>query len=146
MIMSQEKNENKIVFEDLQIGSNNYLGVGKGPGQSSMSLKPNKITLLDLIKQANDWENEMGKAPNRLPYPLQDGLSEQIGDLYVRTVEIKQKVAESSKYSIIKDNEQAYKSVGNIHRKLAAIGEAIKEVVQDLDGLGVGSATKEFHA
>ena len=146
MIMSQEKNENKIVFEDLQIGSNNYLGVGKGPGQSSMSLKPNKITLLDLIKQANDWENEMGKAPNRLPYPLQDGLSEQIGDLYVRTVEIKQKVAESSKYSIIKDKEQAYKSGCNIHRKLAAIGEAIKEVVQDLDGLGVGSATKEFHA
>ena len=39
--MSQEKNENKIVFEDLQIGSNKYLGVGKGPGQSAMSLKPN---------------------------------------------------------------------------------------------------------
>lgn len=146
MIMSEEKNKKSVLFEDLQIGSNNYMGVGKGPGQSAMQLKPQKVTLLDLIKQAKNWEEEMGKAPNRLPYPLQDGLSEQIGDLYVKTVEIRSKVAESAKYSIIKDNESAYKSVKNVHTKLSKICDAIKDVVADLDGLSVGTATDEFHA
>lgn len=144
--MSEEKNKKTVLFEDLTVGSNNFMGVGKGPGQSSMTLKPNKITLLDLLKQANDWENELGKAPNRLPFPLQDGLAEQIGDLYVRTAEIKQKVADSSKYSIIKDNETAYESVKKVHNKLSKICDAIKDVVSDLDGLSVGTATNEFHA
>lgn len=146
MIMSEEKNKKQVLFEDLQIGSNNFTGVGKGPGQSAMTHKPQKVTLLDLLKQAKNWEEEMGKAPNRLPFPLQDGLSEQIGDLYVRTAEIRQKVADSTKYSIIKDNESASKSVQKVHNKLSAICSAIKDVVQDLDGLSVGTATDEFHA
>lgn len=146
MIMSQEKNKKETLFEDLNAGSNNYMGTGKGAGQSSMALKPKKITLMDLIKQAQDWENEMGKAPNRLPYPLQDGLGEQLGDLYVKNEEIKSKVAESTKFSIIKDNEQAYKSVQRIHKKLSTIGAAIKDVVEDIDNIGVGTGASEFHA
>jgi hypothetical protein len=144
--MSQEKNKKQTLFEDLQIGSNNFMGVGKGPGQSAMSLKPAKITLMDLIKQANDWENEMGKAPNRLPFPLQDGLSDRLGDLFVKTEEIKSEVAESTKYSIIKDNEKAYESIKRIHKKLSTIGAAIQDVVNDIDNIGVGSSASEFHA
>ena len=146
MIMSQEKNKKETLFEDLQVGSNNFMGVGKGPGQSSMELKPKKITLMDLIKQAQDWENEMGKAPNRLPYPLQDGLGEQLGDLYVKNEEIKSKVAQSAKFSIIKDNEKAYESVQRIYKKLSTISAAIKDVVDDIDNLGIGTSTTEFHA
>ena len=111
-----------------------------------MTLKPGKVTLLDLLKQAQDWENEMGKAPNRLPFPLQDGLSDQLGELYVQATEIKRKVADSAKYSIIKDNESAMKSVKKIHKKLSLIGAAIKDVVKDLDGLGVGTSVPEDHA
>jgi hypothetical protein len=144
--MSQEKNKKHTLFEDLQVGSNNFMGVGKGPGQSSMQLKPNKITLMDLIKQAQDWENEMGKAPNRLPYPLQDGLGEQLGELYVKSVEIKNKVAESGKFSIIKDNEKAYEAVQRIHKKLSAVGAAIQDIVDDIDDLGIGTSAPEFHA
>jgi hypothetical protein len=144
--MSKEKNKKVTLFEDLQVGSNNYMGVGKGPGQSGMSHKPKKVTLMDLINQSKEWEEQMQKAPNRLPFPLQDGLSEQIGELYVQTAEIKQKVADSARYSIIKDNESAYKSVKNVHTKLSKICDAIKDVVSDLDGLSVGSATDEFHA
>jgi hypothetical protein len=144
--MSQEKNKKHTLFEDLQVGSNNFMGVGKGPGQSSMSLKPGKITLMDLIKQAQDWENEMGKAPNRLPFPLQDGLSDQLGELYVDTAQIKSKVAQSAKFSIIKDNEKAYEAVKRVHKKLSTIEAAIKDVVADLDDLGVGTSTGEFHA
>ena len=144
--MSQEKNKKDTLFEDLQVGSNNFMGVGKGPGQSSMQLKPQKITLMDLIKQAQDWESEMGKAPNRLPYPLQDGLGEQLGDLYVKSVEIKNKVAESAKFSIIKDNERANEAVQRIHKKLSAVGAAIQDIVEDIDNLGVGTASSEFHA
>jgi hypothetical protein len=144
--MSQEKNKKETLFEDLQAGSNNFMGVGKGPGQSAMQLKPAKITLMDLISQAKDWENQMGKAPNRLPYPLQDGLGDQLGDLYVKSIDIKNKVAESGKFSIIKDNEKAYKAVQRIHKKLSAIGAAIQDVVDDIDNLGVGTSTNEFHA
>ena len=57
--MDSEKKKKDTLFEDLQVGSNNFLGVGKGPGQSAMTLKPGKVTLLDLLKQAQDWENEM---------------------------------------------------------------------------------------
>ena len=144
--MSQEKNKKETLFEDLNAGSNNYMGTGKGAGQSSMALKPKKITLMDLIKQAQDWENEMGKAPNRLPYPLQDGLGEQLGDLYVKNEEIKSKVAESTKFSIIKDNKQASKAVMKIIKKLSAIEQAIKSIAIDIDDIGVGTSTGEFHA
>lgn len=144
--MSEEKNENKLFFEDLSMGSNNYLGVGGGAGQAAMSLKPGKVTLMDLIKQAQDWENEMGKAPNRLPYPLQDGLSDQLGKLYVDAMEVKNKVAQSAKHSIIKDNERAFKAVKKIHKKLAVIGQAIKDIAEDIDDLSVGTAAAEEHA
>lgn len=144
--MSQEKNKKQTLFEDLQIGSNNFMGVGKGPGQSAMSLKPAKVTLMDLIKQANDWESEMGKAPNRLPFPLQDGLSDRLGDLFVKTQEIKSEVAESTKYSIIKDNKKAYEAIKRIHKKLTTIGAAIQDVVEDIDNIGVGSSSPEYHA
>jgi hypothetical protein len=144
--MEQENTEKNILFEDLQMGSNNYLGVGKGPGQSAMQLKPGKVTLLDLVKQAHEWENEMGKAPNRLPYPLQDGLSDQLGQLYVDASTIKSKVAESGKFSIIKDNKTASKAVMKIVKKLSAIEQAIKSIAIDIDELGVGTSTSEFHA
>lgn len=144
--MDSEKKKNKILFEDLQMGSNNYLGVGKGVGQSGMVHKPAKVTLLDLLKQAGDWENEMTKAPNRLPYPLQDGLSDQLGELYISTEEIKNKVAQSAKNSIIKDNETAMKSIKKIHKKLTVMCAAIKDIVSDLDGLGVGTSVPEDHA
>lgn len=144
--MKQENDKKHTLFEDLQTGSNNYLGTGGGAGQSAMQLKPGKVTLLDLVKQAQDWENEMGKAPNRLPYPLQDGLSDQLGQLYVDASQVKSKVALSTKFSIIKDNEKAMKSVKKIHKKLSTICEAIKSVASDIDEIGVGTSTPEDHA
>lgn len=145
--MSSEKNKNKVIFEDLTIGSSGYVGgMGKGPGQTGMVHKPAKVTLLDLIKQANDWENEMSKAPNRLPYPLQDGLSDQLGELYISTQEIKNKVALSVKNSIIKDNKHAMKSVQMIHKKLTKMCSAIQDIVKDLDNISVGTSTPEDHA
>lgn len=144
--MSNKKKENEAIFEDFNTGSNNYLGVGGGAGQSAMSLKPGKVTLMDLIKQAGEWENEMGKAPNRLPFPLQDGLSEQLGNLYVDAMEIKNKVAQSAKHSIIKDNTKAIKAVKKIHKKLSVIGAAIKDIASDIDDLTIGSAVDEDHA
>ena len=38
------------------------------------------------------------------------------------------------------------KSVKKIHKKLSLIGAAIKDVVKDLDGLGVGTSVPEDHA
>ena len=145
--MSSEKNKNKGIFEDLTIGSSGYVGgMGKGQGQTGMVHKPGKVTLLDLIKQANDWENEMSKAPNRLPYPLQDGLSDQLGELYISTQGIKNKVAQSVKSSIIKDNERAMKSVQKIHKKLTVMCSAIQDIVKDLDNISVGTSVPEDHA
>lgn len=145
--MDSEKNKNNTLFEDLTVGSSGYVGgMGKGQGQSGMVHKPAKVTLLDLISQAKDWESQMDKAPNRLPYPLQDGLCEQLGDLYVAAEEIKRKVAQSAKNSIIKDNTTALEAVKKIHKKMSVIGAAIQQVVNDLDGLGVGTSTPEFHA
>ena len=147
MIMSSEKNKNKVLFEDLTMGSTGYAGgMGKGPGQTGMVHKPGKVTLLDLLRQAGEWEKEMQKAPNRLPYPLQDGLSDQLGDLYISTEEIKNKVAQSAKSHIIKDNKTAMKAVKNIHKKLSVMCGAIKEIVNDLDSLGVGTSAPEDHA
>ena len=144
--MHSEKNKKETIFEDLQMGSNNYLGVGKGPGQSAMTHKPGKVTLLDLLSQAKTWEAEMDKAPNRLPYPLQEGLCEQLGELYVASEEIKNKVAQSAKNSIIRDNKTALEAVKKIHKKITTISAAIQNVVDDLDNLGVGTSTPEFHA
>ena len=144
--MSQEIYKKTVISEDAQTGSNNYMGVGKGAGQSAMQLKPGRVTLMDLVKQATDWENEMAKAPNRLPYPLQDGVMERIGDLYINVMDIKQLVAQSAVHSIIKDNKTANETVKKVHKKLSIIGAAIKDIVSDLDNLGVGTSTNEDHA
>ena len=144
--MSDKKTKRKTLFEDLNVASNNYLGVGGGPGQSAMSLKPGKVTLMDLIKKADEWELEMGKAPNRLPYPLQDGFCDRVGELYVLTAEIKSTVEQSGKHSIIRDNEQALKTMKTIHEKLTKMEEMIKSVVNDIDGISVGTAAPPDHA
>ena len=144
--MDSEKNKLQSLYEDLQLGSNNYLGVGGGPGQSAMTLKPGKVTLLDLIDQAKGWEEQMSRAPNRLPYPLQEGLSDQLGELYISAVDIKSKVAQSAKYSIIKDNENMMNAVKKIHKRLSLIEQEIKNVVKDLDQLGVDTAVGTDHA
>lgn len=144
--MDPEKNKLQSLYEDLQLGSNNYLGVGGGPGQSAMTLKPGKVTLLDLIDQAKGWEEQMSRAPNQLPYPLQDGLSDQLGELYISAVDIKSKVAQSAKYSIIKDNENIMNAVKKIHKRLSLIEQEIKNVVKDLDQLGVDTAVGTDHA
>ena len=72
-------------------------------------------------------------------------MSDQLGELYVKTEEIKNKVAESGKYSIIKDNEKANEAVKRVHKKLAILGSAIKDIVNDLDDLSVGTSSSEFH-
>lgn len=144
--MTEEKKATDTLFEDLTTGSSNYLGTGGGQGQSAMQLKPGKVTLMDLLKQANAWEIEMGKAPNRLPYPLHDGFSDRIGELFISTSEIKSTVEQSVKHSIIRDNKQAMKSVKTIYAKLTKIEEIIKEVVQDIDGLSVGTSAPPEHA
>jgi len=77
---------------------------------------------------------------------LQDGLSDRLGDLFVKTQEIKSEVAESTKYSIIKDNKKAYEAIKRIHKKLTTIGAAIQDVVEDIDNIGVGSSSPEYHA
>lgn len=144
--MSKEKNENQPLNEAADLASNNYMGVGKGPGQSAMVLKPGRITLADIVKQAHDWENEMNKAPNRLPYPLQDGLAEQLGKLYVDAVVIKDKVAQSAENPIIKYNTKAIKEMKSIYKKLSAVADAIKSTSAEIDGLSVGTSTPEDHA
>lgn len=144
--MDSEKNKLQSLYEDLQLGSNNYLGVGGGPGQSAMTLKPGKVTLLDLIDQAKNWEEQMSRAPNRLPFPLQDGLSDQLGELYIGATDIKSKVAQSAKFSIIKDNENMMNAVKKIHKRLSLIEQEIRNVVKDLDQLGVDTATGTDHA
>lgn len=144
--MSDKKTERKTIFEDLNVASNNYLGVGGGPGQAAMSLKPGKVTLMDLLKKADEWELEMGRAPNRLPYPLQDGFSDRVGELYVLAAEIKSTVEQSGKHSIIRDNKQALKSMKKIHDKLTKIEDIIKSVVNDIDGISVGTSAPPEHA
>jgi len=81
-----------------------------------------------------------------LPYVLQDVLSDLLGQLYVDASNIKSKVAESGKFSIIKDNKQASKAVMKIIKKLSAIEQAIKSIAIDIDDIGVGTSTGEFHA
>ena len=146
MIMESEKKKKPVLFEDLTASSGFVGGMGKGPGQTGMVHKPGKVTLLDLLKQAGDWEQEMQKAPNRLPFPLQDGVGDQLGELYIMTQEIKSKVAQSAKSHIIKDSETAMKAVNKIHKKLSVMCGAIQEIVKDLDSLGVGTSAKEDHA
>ena len=64
--MTTEKSES-LLFEDLTVASNNALGVGDTSG---MNLKPKKVSLFDLVKQAKDWESEITRAPNRLPLAI----------------------------------------------------------------------------
>lgn len=140
--MTTEKSES-LLFEDLTVASNNALGVGDTSG---MNLKPKKVSLFDLVKQAKDWESEITRAPNRLPFPLSDGVGEDLSDLYIKTAEIQNKIAQAAKSSIIKDNEKAKKDTEKIYKRLSAIKVQVKKIVSDIDNMDVGTDADEFHA
>tara|TARA_Y100000310_G_C20249711_1_gene608517 strand:- start:94 stop:516 length:423 start_codon:yes stop_codon:yes gene_type:complete len=140
--MSKEKSES-LLFEDLTVASNNALGVGDPSG---MNLKPKKVSLFDLVKQAGEWEKEITKAPNRLPFPLSDGVSDDLSELYIAAADIQNKVAQAAKSSIISDNENAKKQVKKVYKRLSIIKAQVKKIVNDIDDMGIGTEADEFHA
>jgi hypothetical protein len=129
------KEEFDTLLEDTTLGSNNAMGVG-GTG---MSLKPQKVTFMDLFdhykKQKADGEE--GKAPTLQPYPADSGVLEAISDSYVKLQDAKSGMLEVAKNPIVKDNKPALKAAANVYKKLQKAQKIILSLQSDLDGLTI---------
>lgn len=114
------------------------------PGGQYMQLNgttenPRQVNLLDIVKFQKYLEKEVTRAPNTLPTPMNGGMIDQIGDIYISANTLQSELQQVLQNPLIADNEDAEKTIKTIYKKLSHIKMIIKSISKDLDGLAIGS-------
>ena len=122
-----EPQEN-LVFEDLMNYGNDYAygatSAGRNPGS-------NKLTVLDLLTLGQDND---GTAPNILPHQMSTFV-DNLGDIYIKLVEVQQMVSQAYKSSITKDTKKIKKGLVEINKNLQHQKKLIKDCGKLIDKL-----------
>ena len=126
-----EKNESpkeNLVFEDLVQYSNDYTygatTQGRNPGGK-------KMTVLDLLRISQD---EDGLAKNVLPHTMSTFI-DNMGDVYIKLVELQQMVAQAYKSNITKDSDKIKKALIQINKNIQDQKKLIKKTGKLVDKL-----------
>lgn len=114
------------------------------PGGQYMQLtgtteNPRQVNLLDIVKFQKYLEDEVTRAPRTLPAPMNGGMIDQIGDIYISANNIQSELQQVLQNPLIADNKDAEKTIKTIYKKLSHIKMIIKSLSNDLDGLEMGS-------
>lgn len=125
--MSEDKNNEKTIFEELVQQANQYTYGAHPNGRDAGK----KLTLLDLLR-VNAKDND--KAPQILPFQM-NTFVESLGDLYVQVVEIQQMVAAAYKSSTSKDLERTKSGLVQINKNLQEQKSLIKKCSKIVDKL-----------
>lgn len=122
-----EPQEN-LVFEDLVNYGNDYTygatSAGRNPGN-------NKLTVLDLLRLGQDAS---GQAPNILPHQMSTFV-DNLGDIYIKIVEVQQMVSQAYKSSVTKDTKKIKQGLIDINKNLQKQKNLIKECGKLIDKL-----------
>ena len=126
-----KNNKFNTLVEDTMQSSQNFLGT------DNRELKPRKVSIVDLITQYNKLNQDMEKAPNILPAPLNNGIVDHIGDTVTSLESVRMALAEVVENPLIRDNEDSREVVGNMLDKIELIKKGIVSLADDLDDLAV---------
>jgi len=124
----QPDSPEKLVFEDLIQYANQYTygahPSGRNPGSK-------KLTVLDLLRLSDD---ETDQAPNILPHQMNTFI-DNLGDVYIKIVELQQMVAQAYKSSITKDTKKIKQGLVEINKTLQHQKQLVKKCGKLIDKL-----------
>lgn len=114
------------------------------PGGQYMQLAgtvhgPKRVNLMDVLKFQKFLQDNLHKAPKVLPAPLQNGVIDQIADLYVKACSIQSELETVTQNPLVIDNEQASKHLKLMYKKLSKIKLIIKSISNNLEELDISS-------
>jgi len=128
--MAKKTRFNTIV-EDTMQQTQNFIS------NDTRELAPRKVSILDLVQQQNKMQDDIDKAPDIIPAPLNNGIIDHIGNLYITSMDIRDILSQAQNNPLVRDNEKANKIVSKMKTKLEKISEAIKSLGSDIDELSV---------
>jgi len=122
-----ETQEN-IVFEDLLQYSNQYTYGATSPGRNPGA---KKLTVLDLLRLGDE---ESDQAQKILPHQMNTFI-DNLGDVFIKIVELQQMVAQAYKSSLTKDTKKIKKGLEEINKTLQQQKHLIKKTGKIIDKL-----------
>lgn len=124
----KDRDQGELVFEDLTNYGNDYTYGATSAGRNAGA---KKLTVLDLLRLNAD---EDGKAPNILPHQMSTFI-DNLGDIYIKIVEVQQMVSQAYKSSITKDTKKIKKGLVEINKNLQNQKKLIKDCGKLIDKL-----------
>ena len=121
-----------IVNEDMTAPGGQYMqltGTSEGPRQ---------VNLLDIVNFQKYLEDELTRAPRNLPSPMNGGLIDQIGDIYVAANTIQSELQKVLQNPLVVDSTDTLNTLKKMYKKFTHIKLIIKSLSNDIDNLEVG--------
>lgn len=114
-----------FISEDNQMLYNRWVaGIAKGDAPSDV------VTIDDIV---NRFRNDLsGRAPKILPFPL-SLLLDFIGNIFIKTAELRHTLVDSVNYPIIKESEQKLKAVKILNKKMKDIQDILYSCTEQLN-------------
>jgi len=115
------------ISEDNQMMYNKWVsGIAKRDAPS------NVITVDDI---ANRFRNDLsGRAPKQMPFPL-TLLLDFLGNVFIKTAELRKILVDSLHYPIIKDSERKVEAIKILNKKIKKIQDIIYSCTDQLNVL-----------
>jgi len=123
-----------IVNEDQTAPGGQYIQTG------GTSENPRKVNLLDIVNFQKYLEDESTRAPKTLPAPMNGGMIDQIGDIYIAANTIQSELHQVLQNPLVTDNETVQKTLKRMYKKFSHIKMLIKSISNDLDEMDVSSS------
>jgi len=117
----------KILSEDNSMIYNRWVsGIAKREAPADV------ITVDDIV---NRYRNDMsGTAPKQLPFPL-NMLLDLLGNIFIKTAEMRKTVVDSINYPIIKESKRKIKAVKILNLKIKKIQDILYSCTDQLNDL-----------
>lgn len=128
---NQEKPEKPppgVLFEDLVQYANQYTG---GAHPTGRDVGSKKLTVLDLLRMGNEQDDQ---APKMLPHQMSSFI-DNLGDVYIKLLELQQQVASAYKSNITKDTVKIKQRLVNVNKNLEKQKKLVKECGKLIDKL-----------
>lgn len=115
------------------------------PGGQYMQLTgttegPRKVNLLDIVNFQKYLEDEATRAPKTLPSPMNGGMIDQIGDIYVAANTIQSELHGVLANPLVADDPEVQQTLKKMYKKFSHIKMLIKSISNDLDNLELSNS------
>lgn len=123
--------QNKPLNEDFTAPGGQYMQL------AGMSEGPKRVNLMDVLKFQKYLEDNLHKAPKVLPAPMQNGMLDQVADLYVKACTIQSELQSVTQNPLVVDNDDVMNNLKSMYKKLGKIKLIIKSMSNNLEDLDI---------